>query len=92
MADLDVSNHSLNLSTSKQKYSFPRTKRFEGHEKPLYLITHAAATNYTPSPIPCPKEPLCSDTVIRQWGLITPHLRLALEVTPSITKSILRRI
>jgi hypothetical protein len=35
MADLDASNHSLNLSTSKQKYSFPKTKRFQGHDRPL---------------------------------------------------------
>jgi hypothetical protein len=35
MAELDASNHTLNLSTSKQKYSFPKTKRFQGSNKPL---------------------------------------------------------
>jgi hypothetical protein len=35
MAELDASNHSLNLSTSKQKYSFPKTKRFAGQERTL---------------------------------------------------------
>jgi len=28
MAELDLSRHSLNQSQSKQKYSFPKTKRF----------------------------------------------------------------
>ena len=37
MAELDSSNHTLNLSTSKQKYSFPKTKRFQSNDKSLYL-------------------------------------------------------
>lgn len=73
MADLDASKHSLNLSSSKQKYSFPRTKRFQGREKALYLLTHSAAMNFTPFPRPSPKEPLCSDMERRRWGQITPQ-------------------
>ncbi len=37
MAELDTSNHTLNLSSSKQKYSFPKTKRFQSNSKPLYF-------------------------------------------------------
>lgn len=37
MAELDTSNHTLNLSSSKQKYSFPKTKRFQSTSKPLYF-------------------------------------------------------
>jgi hypothetical protein len=33
MAELDVSNHSLNTSTSKQKFTFPKTDRFHQHQK-----------------------------------------------------------
>lgn len=37
MTDLDLSQHTLNLSTSKQKYSIPKSKRFEDrNSKPLY--------------------------------------------------------
>ena len=34
MTDLDTSNHTLNTSTSKQKFSFPKTSRF-GNDKKL---------------------------------------------------------
>lgn len=39
MAELDCSNHTLNLSTSKQKYSFPKTKRFMSNDKSLYFVS-----------------------------------------------------
>lgn len=35
MAELDVSNHSLNTSSSKQKFSFPKTQRFRDNNKSL---------------------------------------------------------
>lgn len=37
MAELDVSNHSLNTSTSKQKFTFPKTDRFHQHQRFKYL-------------------------------------------------------
>lgn len=42
MADLDLSKHSLNLSQSKQKYSFPKTKRFAEKHTSLYNYNHSA--------------------------------------------------
>jgi len=41
MTDLDTSNHSLNTSTSKQKFSFPKTDRFRMHGKMLYAMLDA---------------------------------------------------
>lgn len=35
MAELDTSNHSLNNSSSKQKFSFPKTDRFKNQTKIL---------------------------------------------------------
>jgi hypothetical protein len=43
MAELDLSHHSLNNSSSKQKFSFPKTQRFRDPNT-LYLRRHAAAT------------------------------------------------
>lgn len=36
MAELDVSAHSLNTSTSKQKFTFPKTDRFHQQQKLKY--------------------------------------------------------
>lgn len=36
MADLDLSGHMLNTSTSKQKFSFPKTQRFSSRNNVLY--------------------------------------------------------
>lgn len=41
MAELDVSNHSLNTSSSKQKFSFPKTQRFRDNNKSLYVLDHS---------------------------------------------------
>lgn len=38
MADLDTSNHTLNNSTSKQKFSFPKGDRFRNGHKILYAF------------------------------------------------------
>lgn len=92
MADLDVSNHSLNLSTSKQKYSFPRTKRFQGHEKALYSLAYPAAMNFTPSPPPSPRGPPCSDTAIRLWESIIPLPLLVWAPIASKKRLTLKRI
>lgn len=36
MAELDTSAHLLNTSSSKQKFSFPKTERFRNGQKILY--------------------------------------------------------
>jgi hypothetical protein len=35
MAELDLSQHSLNTSSSKQKFSFPKTDRFGNRQRAL---------------------------------------------------------
>lgn len=43
MADLDTSNHTLNTSTSKQKFSFPKGDRFRNGHKILYEFPYSDA-------------------------------------------------
>lgn len=42
MADLDLSGHMLNTSTSKQKFSFPKTQRFSSRNNVLYIRVYSA--------------------------------------------------
>lgn len=42
MADLDLSGHMLNTSTSKQKFSFPKTQRFSSRNNVLYGWLYSA--------------------------------------------------
>lgn len=49
MAELDVSNHSLNTSTSKQKFTFPKTDRFHLQQKIKYLKSYRVARASTTS-------------------------------------------
>ena len=68
MADLDVSRHSLNLSQTKQKYSFPRSKRFNESNKALYISSNKDATPFIKFPALFPKEPLLLVMVIKRLG------------------------
>lgn len=52
MAELDLSKHSLNFSQSKQKYSFPKTKRFADKHSALYSSNHPGVIHSINSPAP----------------------------------------
>lgn len=65
MAELDLSAHILNNSTSKQKFSFPKTERFRMQQKILYPLPHIDAIATTKSPAPAPAGPPHSDLDIR---------------------------
>lgn len=46
MAELDTSTHLLNNSSSKQKFSFPKTERFRNNQKLLYLQDNHRCDHY----------------------------------------------
>jgi hypothetical protein len=68
MAELDLSGHLLNNSSSKQKFSFPKTERFRMQQKILYPHHHIDAIATTKSPAPAPAGPPPSDSDIRILG------------------------
>lgn len=64
MAELDTSNHILNNSTSKQKFSFPKTQRFGQGSKTLYFQFNSdvIVTTKYPPPGQAGPPPLATDT------------------------------
>ncbi len=83
MTDLDTSNHTLNTSTSKQKFSFPKTQRFRSGQKILYSLIHSAAIATMRSQTPEPVEQPHSDTATRIWECVTTDLCLPSAPTNS---------
>ena len=67
MTDLDTSNHSLNTSTSKQKFSFPKTDRFRMHGKMLYSMFYIDVIVSMIFPLLAQAGPLLSDTATKLW-------------------------
>ena len=78
MAELDTSLHTLNNSSSKQKYSFSKNDRFR-YTKPTLFYLHAEVMSCIKSPPPGPAGSLHLDTAKRTWalGLINLYLLLA---------------
>jgi hypothetical protein len=67
MTDLDTSNHSLNTSTSKQKFSFPKTDRFRMHGKILYTIIDVDVIVSMIFPLLVQAGPLLLAMVTKPW-------------------------
>ena len=67
MTDLDTSNHSLNNSSSKQKFSFPKTDRFRMQHKILYTLLHLDVIVSMTFLILEQAEQLHSVTAIKPW-------------------------
>ena len=78
MAELDTSLHTLNNSSSKQKYSFSKNDRFR-YTKPTLFSPHAEAMSCIKSPPPGPAGSLPSAMAKRTWawGLINLYPPLA---------------
>ena len=69
MTELDVSNHTLNTSTSKQKFSFPKTDRFKNQATILYSFIIKDARIYMKYQVPKVVVRLPSDMAIKIWEL-----------------------
>ncbi len=89
MAELDVSNHSLNTSTSKQKFTFPKTDRFHLQQKLKYSKVYEAARASTISLVRELTDQLPSGTGRRTSGFakINGFLQSAPMIWPLISKS-----
>lgn len=68
MAELDVSAHSLNTSTSKQKFTFPKTDRFHQQPKLKYYNAYGVARASTTSRVRALTDRLPSATGRRTSG------------------------
>jgi hypothetical protein len=67
MAELDLSHHTLNNSSSKQKFSFPKTLRFRDTHNPLYVLFKVVVTASTMRPVHGAAEPPPSAMATRIW-------------------------
>ncbi len=90
MAELDLSGHLLNNSSSKQKFSFPKTERFRMQQKILYLTNHIDAIATIKYPVRAPVEPphLASDIRILDSSRISSLLLLAPTISAQNSRKI----
>ena len=86
MAELETSTHLLNNSTSKQKFSFPKTSRFGPGQKILYkysnLVAIAIIKFLVLEPIELPPSVMEEKTWASEMTSLFPQLELtSLEVS-----------
>lgn len=87
MTDLDTSNHSLNNSSSKQKFSFPKTDRFRMQGKILYILSHSDAIVSMRYQVPAQAGLRRSATGTKLWGWGTNVISLPLAHTSWVLSS-----
>lgn len=64
--DLDLSNHNLNNSSSKQRFSFPKASRFYS-SKLLYFFPHIDVIRFIKFPLEGQEEQLPLVMEIKTW-------------------------
>lgn len=90
MAELDLSAHLLNNSTSKQKFSFPKTERFRMQQKILYPIPHidVIATTKSQALVPAGLPLSDLDIKILDWRMISSLHPLARMISAPNSRKI----